>query len=208
MNNQIEKSSTESQVVSRQRVVNHGEVYTAEREVNAMVDLVKHEAERIDSRFLEPACGTGNFLVEVLKRKLNTVHSKYSKDKFDLEQYTLLALSSIYGIDLLPDNVTKCRKRLLDSITSLSEEGKKAATHILSKNIVCGDALSLKDIVFTEWSPVGAGKVKRRDFAFHELVAQASITELPLFSDLGEEVFIPESVKEYPVTSFLKVCDA
>ena len=208
MDNQIKESPVDSQVVSRQRVIDHGEVYTAEREVNAMMNLVKNEAERIDARFLEPACGTGNFLVEVLRRKLKTVHSKYSKDKFDLEQYTLLALSSIYGIDLLLDNVVQCRERLLDLTTNLSDQGKKAATYILSKNIVCGDALSLKGIVLTEWSPVGAGKVKRRDFAFHELVAQASITELPLFSDLGEEVFIPEAIREYPVTSFLKVCDA
>lgn len=208
MSNQLKQQPLDSQVVSRNRVTNHGEVYTNPREVNAMLDLVKHESERIDSRFLEPACGSGNFLIEVLNRKLDSVNRKYSKNKFDLEQYTLLAVSSIYGIDLLPDNVDQCRKRLLDSIIGLSEEGKKVAAHILSKNIVCGDALSLKDIVFTEWSPVGAGKVKRRDFAFHELVAQASITELPLFSDLGEEVFIPESIKEYPVTSFLKVCDA
>jgi hypothetical protein len=208
MSIQTKESSSESQVVSRQRVVDHGEVYTAQREVMAMVDLVNHEAERVDARFLEPACGTGNFLVEVLERKLKAVFQKYSKDKFDLEQYTLLAVSSIYGIDLLFDNVERCRKRLLDLTTGLSDEGKKAAAHILSKNIVCGDALSLKGIVFTEWSPVGAGKVKRRDFAFHELVAQASITELPLFSDLGEEVFIPEAIKEYPVISFLKICDA
>ena len=199
---------SDSQVVSRKRVVDHGEVYTAEREVKAMVDLVKHEAERVDARFLEPACGTGNFLVEVLGRKLKIVRQKYSKNKFDFEQYTLLAISSIYGIDLLPDNVAQCRKRLLELTTGLSDEARTAATHILLKNIVCGDALSLEGIVFTEWSPVGVGKVKRRDFSFHELVAQASITELPLFSDLGEAVFIPEAIREYPVTSFLKVCDA
>ena len=208
MNNPAKEDDINLQVVSRQRVADHGEVYTAEREVKAMVDLVKHEAERVDARFLEPACGTGNFLVEVLERKLKIVRQKYSRSKFDLEQYMLLAISSIYGIDLLPDNVVQCRKRLLELASELSNEGKKAATHILTKNIVCGNALSLEGIVFTEWSPVGVGKVKRRDFAFHELVAQASITELPLFSDLGEAVFIPEAIKEYPVTSFLKVCDA
>ena len=68
MTNAAEKR--ERQVKSRARVADHGEVFTADREVNAMLDLVKQDTERVDSRFLEPACGDGNFLAEILRRKL------------------------------------------------------------------------------------------------------------------------------------------
>src|SRR3989339_787701 len=104
----------ERQVVSRERVADHGEVYTATREVNAMLDLVKSETERIESRFLEPACGTGNFLAEILERKLRVVGESYGKSQFDFERYGILAVSSIYGIDILLDNVQECRKRLFN----------------------------------------------------------------------------------------------
>ena len=104
----------EKQVKSKQRVTDHGEVFTAEREVKAMCDLVKQETERIDSRFLEPACGEGNFLAEILARKLAVVTKKYGKSSYDWERYSLLALGSIYGVDILADNAQGCRKRLLN----------------------------------------------------------------------------------------------
>ena len=99
----------EQQVRSRQRVADHGEVFTGEREVNAMLDLVEQETERIDSRFLEPACGTGNFLAEILRRKLRVVAARYRRGRLDYERYGVLAVSSIYGIDILEDNVIACR---------------------------------------------------------------------------------------------------
>jgi type I restriction-modification system DNA methylase subunit len=102
----------EKQVVSKKRVADHGEVYTGKREVNAMLDLVKQETERIESRFLEPACGTGNFLTEILERKLCVLESRYSKSPLEYERNAVLAVSSIYGIDILQDNVVECRKRL------------------------------------------------------------------------------------------------
>ena len=102
------------QTKSKLRVADHGEVFTAEREVNAMLDLVKQETERIDSRFLEPACGTGNFLAEILRRKLNVVKSRYGKHRPDYERYGVIAITSIYGVDILPDNVLECRNRLFD----------------------------------------------------------------------------------------------
>lgn len=112
MNTVIRHKDRPNQVTSKQRVIDHGEVFTAEREVNAMLDLVKHETERIESRFLEPACGTGNFLIEILKRKLTVVEQRYSKNQLEYERYAILAISSIYGIDILEDNAAKCRKRL------------------------------------------------------------------------------------------------
>jgi hypothetical protein len=171
-----------------------------------MLDLVKHETDRIESRFLEPACGSGNFLAEVLNRKLAVVTSRYGKSKSDWERYAIIAVSSIYGIDILPDNIDRCRDRLFKPFEKSREEVRRSVRYILERNIVCGDALSLKGITFSEWSPVGSG-FKRRDYAFHELVSQASIQELPLFSDLGDEVFIPDPVKDYPVTNIFNIAD-
>lgn len=213
-----------SQVVSKQRVVDHGEVYTHPREVNAMLDLVKPETERIDSTFLEPACGTGNFLVEILDRKLHVVTSRYAKSQLDWERYAVLAVSSIYGIELLADNVRACRGRLFDLFdqtytaqfkTSAKDACRASVRFILSKNILHGDALTLKrvdepnePIVFTEWSPVNGSLMKRRDFVYADLLDKASHRELPLFSDLGEEAYIPEPVKDYPLVHFLELGNA
>ena len=111
-----------SQIKSKQRVVERGEVFTAEREVNAMLDLVKQETERIDSRFLEPACGNGNFLVEIIRRKLQIVWRTYTEacgERMDHEaadRDMVQAVSSIYGIDIMLDNVAECRERLISII--------------------------------------------------------------------------------------------
>ncbi len=208
------------QVVSRERVANHGEVYTAKREVNAMLDLVKQETERIESRFLEPACGTGNFLAEILERKLRVVERRYKKSISDYERYAVLAVTSIYGIDILEDNVIECRKRLLGIFdwnykSLFKDECRNAVKYILERNIIWGDALTLmtvgdnpQPIIFSEWSPVNGNMLKRRDFAFHELVYFGGLRDKPLFSDLGDEVFIPDPVKEYPLIHYLKVADA
>ena len=213
----------ESQVVSKKRVADHGEVLTGKREVNAMLELVKSETERIDSRFLEPACGTGNFLAEILERKLRVVEARYGKSQLDYERYAILAASSVYGIDILEDNVRQCRQRLF-GIFELNylrlfkgkshDDCRESVRYILERNIIHGDALSLKTvgdnpklIVFSEWSPVNGSMLKRRDFTFHGLLAHEAIKELPLFSDLGEDVFIPTPEKEYPPTHFLKVAD-
>src|SRR5512146_3249475 len=83
-------------------VADHGEVFTPEWMVEAMLDLVKGETERIDSRFLEPACGSGNFLVRILQRKLAAVELKYGKSDFEKRHYALLGLMCTYGIELLP----------------------------------------------------------------------------------------------------------
>ena len=96
-----------SQVKSKQRVTDHGEVFTPPWMVEAMLDLVKSETERIDSRFLEPACGSGNFLVRILQRKLAAVELKFGKSDFEKRHYALLALMCTYGIELLED-ITLC----------------------------------------------------------------------------------------------------
>ncbi len=211
----------ESQVKSKKRVADHGEVLTGQREVNAMLDLVKQETERIESRFLEPACGNGNFLTAILERKLAIVTKRYGKSQSDFERYAVLAVSSIYGIDILKDNVHECRKRLFDVFDAIySRLYKKdvkikcceTIQFILSQNIIWGDALTLKTvgerpgyIVFSEWSPVNGSMLKRRDFTFHSLLDHEGMKELPLFSDLGEDVFIPTPEKEYPPVHFLEI---
>jgi len=220
----MDLTKQEKQVISKRRVADHGEVYTSKREVNAMLDLVTQETERIESRFLEPACGTGNFLTEILERKLRVVESRYGKSQLEYERYVVLAISSIYGIDILEDNIVECRKRLFDifdkKYTSLfketvKEECRDAVKYILEKNIIWGNAIDLKTvdenpqpIVFSEWSPVNGSMFKRRDFTFHGLLDHAAIKELPLFSDLGDDVFIPKPAKEYPLIHFLRVADA
>ncbi|MBP7049560.1 MAG: SAM-dependent DNA methyltransferase [Phycisphaerae bacterium] len=210
----------EKQVVSKKRVADHGEVLTGRREVNAMLDLVQQETERIDSRFLEPACGTGNFLTEILERKLRVVDRRYRRSDIEHERYTLLAVSSIYGIDLLKDNVVQCRRRLLAIVEShckslFNEDFLRTIRFVLERNIIHGNALSLKTvsdepkpIVFSEWSLVNGSMVKRRDFEFHALLSFAGTKGEPLFSDLGEEAFFPEPIRDYPLTHYLKLADA
>ncbi len=212
----------EKQFVSKKRISDHGEVYTSKREVNAMLDMVKHETARIDSRFLEPACGVGNFLTEILSRKLSVVESRYATNQLEYERYAILAVSSIYGIDILEDNVIECRQRLYNTFDGdfysrlFNEHAKtkcrEAVRFILERNIIWGDALSLKTvaknpacIVFSEWSLVNGSMIKRRDFTFRELLAHERMKDLPLFSDLGEDVFIPTPVKEYPPVHFMEI---
>jgi hypothetical protein len=173
------------QIKSKQRVADHGEVLTGEREVNAMLDLVKQETERIESRFLEPACGTGNFLVEILRRKLEVVTRRYGKRQREWERNAVLAVTSLYGIDILPDNVEDCRERLYAIVAEAHQQVfrhpvppkfRASVKFVLGRNIMWGDALTLKTadtgqpIVFSEWSPVNGSLIKRRDFEFHELV--------------------------------------
>ena len=232
----------ENQIKSKKRVEEHGEVFTAEREVKAMCDLVKDECLRIDSRFLEPACGEGNFLIEILSRKLSVVKSKYGKSAYDYERNAILALTSLYGVDILPDNAEICRNRLFElwdneytSVckSSANEQARQTAKFILSKNIVCGNALSLmcvdenqqdtaEPIIFSEWTfPFNDFRIKRRDFRLDVLLKENTQeefydTQLSLFADdsmnyenwmidpvTNEQV--PRPVAEFPLVHYKEV---
>ena len=226
------------QTKSKQRVRDHGEVFTAEREVKAMCDLVKDECERIDSRFLEPACGNGNFLAEILTRKLATVKRLYKSNPYDYERYAVLAVSSIYGVEILADNAEECRKRLFELWNkeytaickkSANDETLDAVRYILSKNILCGNALTLmcvdenqKDtdvpIVFPEWSLLGT-KLKRRDFRLDVMLKagdkpqgeQTSLFDMPddirryLSVNPVTKEYMAEPICEYPPVHYRKV---
>jgi hypothetical protein len=200
-------------VKSKKRVADHGEVFTPPELVEAMLDLVKDETHRIDSRFLEPACGSGNFLIPVLQRKLVTVEQRYGSSEFERLHQGLLALMSIYGIELLPDNVAECRAALLEVFTTTlglesTREWTRAAEAVLGLNIVHGDALAMttpgtlpegspsisaRPITFAEWSYLGKGRFHRRDFRFDTLTHMSSFGEEDtLFADLGKhEIFTP-----------------
>ncbi len=174
------------QVISKKRVADNGEVFTAVREVNAMLDLVKQETERIDSRFLEPACGNGNFLAEILRRKLAVVKKKYRRSPSDYEKYAILAISSIYGVEISQDNVNDCRERLVEIWNKeyttnckkdAIDECREAVRFILKRNILCGDALTLKDtngepIIFSEWSLATGSLMKRIDYRFDKMLEE------------------------------------
>ena len=197
-----------SLVKTKQRVADHGEVFTPAWIVEAMLDLVKEESERIDSRFLEPACGSGNFLVQVLKRKLAAVQGKFGKSDFEKQHYTLLALMSIYGIELLADNIAECRTNMLEILADylkldVSDNLYRAASYVLSQNLVHGDALTMltsgkQPITFAEWGYLGKGKFQRRDFRLDILTHSSAFSaEDDLFSQLGKhEIFTP--TKTYP----------
>jgi len=205
-----------SLVKSKQRVADHGEVFTPEWMVEAMLDLVKGETERIDSRFLETACGSGNFLVKILMRKLAAVELKYGKSEFERRHYALLALMCIYGIELLPDNIAECRANLLEIFAGYlnlqpTDELYCAGFHVLSQNLVHGDAMKMlthdgQPITFAEWGYLGKGKFQRRDFSLKSLTQMASLRKIDpklnhdgreqpeLFAEIAShEVFQPTS---------------
>jgi hypothetical protein len=195
-------------VKSKQRVVDHGEVFTPPWMVEAMLDLVKAESERIDARFLEPACGSGNFIARILRRKLAAVELKYGKSDFERRHYALLALMCIYGIELLADNVAECRENALEIFDEYTQANNDddlhmAAMHVLKTNILQGDALTMRardgqPIAFAEWGYLGKGKFQRRDFRLDVLTGSANFSaEGSLFGK--HEIFTP--IKTYaPMT--------
>lgn len=215
-----------SQTKSKKRVADHGEVFTAEREVNAMLDLVKQETDRIDSRFLEPACGDGNFLAEILRRKLAVVKSRYGKHPSDYERYAVIAVSSIYGVELLQDNTDECRKRMFEIFDKeytancrkeANDDTRAAVRFILGHNILCGDALTMKaadgePIIFAEWSAVNGCMLKRRDFELsHMLEEHTSNLQMDLFGDVGSYetdetgAVILKPIREFPPIHYRRV---
>lgn len=207
--------AAERLVKSRQRVADHGEVFTPRWLVDDMLDLVKSETERIDSRFLEPACGSGNFLVPVLERKLAAVQARYGSSDFEKRNYALLGLMCIYGIELLADNAVECRENLKDTFTrylkiDASDEWARAASAVLETNIIQGDALAMttaagEPIAFPEWGYLGRGKFQRRDFFLDNLTQRASASE-GLFAHFEEhDIFTP--VRTYPAMTVKELAE-
>ena len=197
-----------SLVKSKQRVADHGEVFTPSWMVEDMLNLVKGETERIDSRFLEPACGDGNFLVQILKRKLASVEHKYGNSEFERRHFALFALMCLYAIELLSDNISDCRAKLLSIFTEYlkidpANDVYRAGFYVLSQNLVHGDAMKMRTqddqaIIFAEWGYLGKGRYQRRDFRLDSLAQSSNFSsEGSLFAQLGRhEIFTP--TKTYP----------
>lgn len=217
-NDPIKTNLLKKQVKSKKRVADHGEVFTAEREVNAMLDLVKHESFRIESRFLEPACGNGNFLAEILSRKLTAVTDRYKNSQIEWERYAIIAIANIYGVEILEDNAQECRERLFqifdETYTKLyknncKEECHRSVRFLLHRNILWGDALDFTNpqtkepIIFSEWSAVNGSMLKRRDFVFRFLVEKTH--QFSMFNDEGEPAAIDEPIRDFPLVHFLKL---
>lgn len=205
----------------KSRVQLFGEVFTGEKQVNDMLDLVREETLRIDSRFLEPACGDGNFLIKVLERKINIIISKYHKSRIEFERYSFIAIGSLYGVEILEDNVTKCINRLNDFFSDkyksifkdeINLKFLRSIEFILKRNILHGDALNLKQpisnkpIIFSEWSFIKGSLVQRSDYELSDILAYKP-QDNSLFSDLGEEVIIPPPIKIYDPIHFYEVQD-
>ena len=221
----VESKAETKHIKSKARVRDQGEVFTAEREVNAMLDLVKHETERIESRFLEPACGDGNFLAPILERKLAVVESRYKKSQTEFEVNSLIAIGSIYGVDIMKDNVKDCRARLFGIFdkhyTALYKKKAKdsirnSIKEILSHNIVHGNALTYttegkepKPLVFSEWvRPRHNGYIKRQDWQYEEIVTKddpSLFKETIMRQEDGKPVFRVRPVRTYPSVHMTKL---
>ena len=202
-------ATNEKQTKSKSRVRDHGEVFTAAREVNAMLDLVKNETERIDSRFLEPACGNGNFLIKILERKLNVVDGAYKRSQWDWEIHAMVAASSLYGVELLPDNTADCQNRLFDYFkkryktlykSKISNKYLENVLYIFQKNIIYGTP-----IIFCEWGFAGS-KVTRRDFTMSNLLEISQKQSQDTLLGLQPEEKLPVPVRQYSAVSYLALC--
>lgn len=213
-----------NQVKSKQRVRDHGEVFTPDFIVKEMLDLVKNETERIESRFLEPACGDGNFLAPILERKLGVVKKKYKSSQVEFERNAILAVSSIYGVELLHDNVSTCIERLYKIVDDMysklykekcNDDFRKSVRFVLNRNILQGDALTLKKtdgkewIIFSEWALVNGSSIKRRDFTYKEILKKESVFE-GLFANIDRDTttdpyFLSKPIKEFPLKHYLKL---
>jgi hypothetical protein len=211
--------------MDRQRIIDHGEVFTPAELVSDMLDLVAHECEREDSRFLEPACGDGNFLTEVLRRRLLQIDEKH-RAQAQWEAHALLGLACLYGIELLGDNVSACRARLTHQFeehyrerfgVSASEKVIGAVRLILRCNIIQGDALRMtapsgEPLVLTEWSLVGRGRFKRRLYEYRELVPHSDqgaslFGQAAAHDEDGRPVFIPSHVRDLPTVHYLNLAE-
>ena len=208
-------------IKERARVSKYAEVFTADQEVNAMLDFFNHETDRIESSFLEPACGNGNFLAEIFRRKLKVVEKRYRKSQLEFERFSIQAASSLYGIDILEDNVLECRDRLTSIFSHVyshtfqhlcKQDCISSVHYIFEKNIVWGNAISLgtvglssNPLIFSEWKLVSGSMVSRRDFTLSSILRHQKDKGDMFTSDLGKESFIPKPLKEYPLTHFLEL---
>jgi hypothetical protein len=160
------------QVRSRERVRDLAEVFTHQREVDAILDQIPDAFDELDVKFLEPSCGSGNFLTEILRRKLRLVTKAACVSREHYEHRLLRALASIYGVDISPENIALARRRMAHVVLEHYQTNAKtmeptigflnASALILGDNIVVGDTLNAADqIELCDWRPAPAGFFQR-----------------------------------------------
>lgn len=169
----------EQQIKTKKRVSDFGEVYTAKKQVNDMLDLVKDQSYDPKATFFEPACGNGNFLIEILRRKLSVILNRKNVSS-NIEIEALQCISTIYGVDIQPDNVSEARERLYgvakDLLGNITYDGFwKAVILILKRNIICADTLTAKcaggsDLVISEWLFKEDGTIVRREHRYTDML--------------------------------------
>lgn len=209
-------------IKSKKRIQNHGEVFTPKRIVKKIFDMpnIREACKNLTSTFLEPAAGEGVFLVEVLNRKMKMVEKNYSNDLTRYENYSLLALSTLYGVELLEDNAQKCamnmyqvyfeayQKQALGHGGKMKNKVLDSAKMIISNNIAQGNFLTKssangKPIVFSEWKPVNlrqnakAIKVQRTEYTIEDILDGVE-------KDSGEPSIHSEKVEQLDLFDF---CD-
>ncbi len=210
------------QLRDKSRIENYGEVFTSAREVNEILDLFHHETVRIESKFFEPACGNGNFLAEILNRKLIVIKNKYSKNQKDYERALIVIVGSLYGIDILEDNVAECRARLTNICCSAygtlykKKVGFKIPAivqYIVKKNILWGNALTLttmteklEPLIFSDWTFINSYQIKRRDYALSGLFEKNDMSQI--ISGEGIKHYLPKTIKEYRKTHYLEILNS
>ena len=202
------------------RIKDFGEVFTKPKEVEAMLNMVKNETQRIDSRFLEPACGNGNFLIKILDKKLDVVEKKYNNSQIEYERYSFQAVCSLYGVEILKDNVNSCRNRIYSHFKKMYEsfflntsnsKFLSSIKYVISRNILWGDALTLKEpnsktpIIFSEWSFIKGSLVQRSDYTLSDLISYRPHEKDSLFSEKGEEIIIPPPIKVFKPIKYTEV---
>jgi len=208
-----------TQFRDRKRIADYGEVFTASKEVNEIIDIVEHEAYRVESKFFEPACGNGNFLTEILKRKISTIEKKYAKNQVDFEKNLIISIGSLYGIDILKNNVEESKYRLEEIAIQkykklfnkdTKENFIKVVKYILNKNIIIGDALTLKSttkkqkpLIFSEWASINGTEIKRKDYVLYKLLDNSEMSRVK--SDEGLIEYIPAPIKEYRKVHYLDI---
>ena len=209
----------QNQVKNRDRVTKFAEVNTSEQEVKNMLNLVSEETNRLDARFLESACGDGNFLIEILNRKMEVLIKNFKKNQYEFERNSIVVIGSLYGIDILGDNVVIARERLFKKycesyknlfINKIDNKFIDSIKYIIEKNIVQGNSLTLKKvnknkpILLSQWSII-EDKVKRREYSFANLVSYSPFEKDTLFSDLGQEVEIPKTENDYKLIKYNEI---
>ena len=212
-------NESEQQIWSNERVpACEEEVFTDDSVVDRMLELVCRETAKVDFRFVEPACGNGDLLVQILERRLAIVRQQYSENLVDYELCALVAVSNIYGIEVHMDNVMECERRLYEIISfeyiyifkeKFNENFLLSIRRILSKNIIWGDSTTqftpdgFAPIIFCEWYVIN-DMVFRRDFRLEVLFRNS---HLDLLSDLCNAVFVPNPIVEYPPIHYLELYD-